>query len=84
MTATIAKPKINDLLVFLEGQKEAATWMKSYYNAVHYDHCIRAIREIMTLLGEARDHIHHSVCVDGDATHCPACSLESLIDTTLE
>jgi len=35
------------------------------------------------LLLEAKELIHHTRCIDDDALKCPACSLESRIDTFL-
>lgn len=36
------------------------------------------------LLQEAADLLRHTECKDGDATRCPACSLESRIETVLK
>jgi len=35
------------------------------------------------LLIEAKELLHHTRCIDNDAMKCPACSLESRIDTFL-
>jgi hypothetical protein len=36
------------------------------------------------LLAEAGGLLHHTTCIDGDATKCSACGVESAIDTALQ
>ena len=41
------------------------------------------MNNLISLLEESRDLLHHTRCVDDDALKCPACSLESRIDEAL-
>ena len=62
-------------------------WGECYMQRGHHNCAIARINELTTriheltgLLIEAQYRLHHTACIDDDATRCPACSLESRIE----